>query len=101
MTNPEARERKKQARKQQREEWKAERARQREAGSFFDERIATAPIHQCLVPANLFEQGIGNLVFTRLLPDGRIILAIFLLDVFCLGAKNSFLSIVPKPEYER
>ncbi len=58
-----------------------------------------APVHECLVPANLFEQGLGNLVFSRSLPDGRIALAVFLLDVFCLGVKNAFFGIVGRSEY--
>jgi hypothetical protein len=60
---------------------------------------ANSPIHEALVPEGLFEQGIGNLVFSRLLPDGRIAVGGFLLDVFCLGVKNAFVAIVPKVEY--
>lgn len=59
----------------------------------------TSPIHEALIPAKLFELGMGNLVFSRLLPDGRIALAAFLLDVFCLGVKNAFVAIVSKGEY--
>lgn len=60
-----------------------------------------APIHESLVPANLFEQGIGNLVFSRSLPDGRVALSVFLLDVFCLGVKDAFFAIVTKTEYAK
>jgi hypothetical protein len=63
--------------------------------------VANAPIHESLVPANLFEQGIGNLVFSRSLPDGRVALAAFLLDVFCLGVKNAFFAIVARQEYAK
>ena len=72
-----------------------------EAGTMAPQ-IATAvnsPIHEALVPAKLFEQGIGNLVFSRSLPDGRVALAGFLLDMFCLGVKNVFFAIVSKDEY--
>jgi len=67
-------------------------------------QIATAansPIHEALVPAKLFELGMGNLVFSRSLPDGRIALAGFLLDVFCLGVKNAFVAIVARDEYAK
>jgi len=60
---------------------------------------ANSPIHQVLVPEGLFEQGIGNLVFSRLLPDGRIAVSGFLLDVFCLGVKNAFVAVVSRSEY--
>lgn len=65
-------------------------------------QIATAskaPIHEALVPAKLFEVGIGNLFFSRALPDGHIALGCFLLDVFCLGVKNAFVTIVARDEY--
>ena len=67
-------------------------------------QIATAahsPIHEALVPAGLFEKAIGNLVFSRLLPDGRTAMGAFLLDVFCLGVKNAFVAILAKDEYAR
>jgi hypothetical protein len=52
--------------------------------------VAThAPIRESLVPANLFQQGIGNLLFSRSLPDRRLALGAFLLDVLCLGGKNA------------
>jgi len=60
-----------------------------------------APIPESLVPANLFEQGIGNLAFSRSLPDGRIALSVFLLDVFCLGVKDAFFAIVTRAEYAK
>jgi hypothetical protein len=44
----------------------------------------------------LFELGVGHLVFSRSLPDGRIAL-----DVFCLGVKNAFVAIVTRDEYAR
>jgi hypothetical protein len=61
---------------------------------------ANCPIHECLVPQGLFEDGIGNLAFSRRLPDGRIALAMFLLDVFCLGVKNAFGTTLPRAKYE-
>ena len=60
---------------------------------------ASSPIHETLITAKLFELGMGNLVFSRLLPDGRIALAVFLLDVFCLGVKNAMVAIVSKGDY--
>jgi hypothetical protein len=60
---------------------------------------ANSPVREALVPAKLFEVGIGNLVFSRSLPDGRIGLGGFLLDVFCLGVKNAFVATVAASEY--
>ena len=62
--------------------------------------VAQAPIHKCLVPASLFEHGLGTLVFSRALPNGHIALSLFLLDMFCLGVKNAFFTMGTKLEYE-
>ena len=74
-----------------------------QAGAMASE-IATAgsaPIPEALVPAKLFEVGIGNLFFSRPLPGGRVAVGCFLLDVFCLGVKNAFMSIMARDEYAR
>jgi hypothetical protein len=60
---------------------------------------ANSPIHEVLVPAKLFELGMGNLVFSRSTQDGRIALGAFLLDVFCLGVKNALVAIVARNDY--
>ena len=77
------------------------RKREREkAFSLEFAEMANCPIHECLVPEGLFEQGIGNVVFSRRLPDGRIALGMFMLDVFCLGVKNAFGTIVSRTQFE-
>ena len=48
------------------------------------------PIKLCVIDDNLFESGIGHLVFARSLPSGLVGAAFFLLDPFCLGVKNLF-----------
>ena len=62
---------------------------------------AQSPIHEVLVPAKLFESGMGNLIFSRRLADGRVAAGAFLLDVFCLGAKDAFATIVTAHEYDQ
>src|ERR1700733_7865777 len=62
--------------------------------------VARAPIHECFVPASGFEQGLGNLVFSRALPDGHMALSVFLLDTFCLGVKNALFKIGTRLEYD-
>lgn len=61
--------------------------------------IAQAPIYECLVPRELFDNGIGNVIVSRRLPDGEIAAGVFLLDVFCLGVKNAFLRTMTPGEY--
>ncbi|CBE69067.1 protein of unknown function [Candidatus Methylomirabilis oxygeniifera] len=58
-----------------------------------------APIDQCKIPTRLFELGIGNVVISRRHPSGQISLAIFLLDVYCLGVKDVFHRLVDPSQY--
>jgi len=103
MTEPETRYQKYLARKRQKQAHKTTQTEPRKAGSMASQiaLAVNAPIHECLVPANLFERGIGNLVFSRSLPGERMALAMFLLDVFCLGVKDTFFAVVGRDEYDR
>jgi hypothetical protein len=59
-----------------------------------------SPIYECIVPEELFEVGIGNILISRKMPDGNIAFSIFFLDVFCLGVKNAYFFIMPQSEYD-
>jgi hypothetical protein len=63
--------------------------------------IESSPIHECLMPAGLFEIGIGNVIVSRKLPSGDIGASFFLVDVFCLGVKNAFFQVMTETEYLR
>ncbi len=64
-------------------------------------RIAAAPIHECLMPRELFQLGMGNLMVTRKLESGNLAIGVFLLDTFCLGVKDAFLRIITPFEYDQ
>jgi len=50
------------------------------------------PVVQALIGSELWNDGIGYLTIARQGPDGRLIFATFLVDVYCLGVKNAFWS---------
>ena len=58
------------------------------------------PIVSVLVPENLWSSGIGNLLIARRMPDDRLAIAAFLVDVFCLGVKNAFWKILAPREFD-
>jgi hypothetical protein len=60
-----------------------------------------SPIHECLVPEGLFERGIGNILFSRQLPNGDLATSSFLLDVHCLGVKNAFFRVFTEYDYRK
>jgi hypothetical protein len=51
-------------------------------------RAVEMPIQHCLVTEELFECGMGTLVLARGATPHHMIVASFLLDVFCLGVKD-------------
>jgi len=59
-----------------------------------------APVHECLVSEELFERGIGSVVLSRALPNGNIVVSVFLLDVWCLGVKNALVKVGSRYEYD-
>ncbi len=52
--------------------------------------IATsaAVVYECHVSKKLFETGLGHAVISKLMPNGRIAMSAFLLDVYCLGVRS-------------
>lgn len=58
------------------------------------------PLYQTLLPDELFETGMGAAIFSRRLPDSRIAVGTFLMDVFCLGVKDAMARIMADWEYQ-
>jgi hypothetical protein len=58
------------------------------------------PIVEALVPDNLWAEGIGNLVIARRMPDGRLAVANFLVDTYCLGVKDAFCEVMSPVGYQ-
>ena len=60
-----------------------------------------APVYQCVMPVDFFEMGIGSIFFSRRLPGGDLVTAVFLVDVLCLGVKDCFIRITSTTELEQ
>jgi hypothetical protein len=63
-------------------------------------RAATAPVQECLLPENLFEEGIGAVILARGTSPDHLNVGVFLVDVACLGVKNVFFRSLGSEEYE-
>ncbi|MCD6506617.1 hypothetical protein J7M22_08330 [Candidatus Poribacteria bacterium] len=48
------------------------------------------PIHECLINSSWREQGIASILLSRRQLDGRIVFGLYLVDIFCLGLKDTF-----------
>ncbi len=64
------------------------------------EQLKRSPIHKTLVSAAIFEHGIGDVIISRRLPDGRVAAGVFLLDVYCLGVKSAFFTVATVSDFE-
>ena len=69
-------------------------------------RLATAqalqaPLYECWERKGLFETdaGIGTVVVTRKTPGNQILMAAFLVDIFCLGVKDAHCMLLSENEY--
>ena len=58
------------------------------------------PIVETLVPDNLWAEGIGNLVIARRMPDGRLAVANYLVDTYCLGVKDAYCDVLTPIRYQ-
>ncbi len=54
--------------------------------------VGSGPLREAFFGSQLFELGMGSVVISRDLLGGGIGMGVFLLDVFCLGVKNAFLT---------
>ena len=93
--------RKKQKQKSKREARKRELARRQTVDLATKlARTKAAPVLHSLVPEDIWERGMGQVLFSRQLPNQQVAFAVFLVDTFCLGVKDAHAGIVPRSNYE-
>lgn len=63
------------------------------------QRTAECPIRDVLISEDLWETGIGYVLISREIGPNELAVAVFLLDVFCLGVKDAFLWFRTRGEY--
>ena len=63
------------------------------------EKIAKYPMYECMMQDTLDNNGVTNVLFSRVLPNGNIAASAFLVDVYCLGVKNAMFIVVTETEY--
>ena len=57
---------------------------------YIQTRVRSLPISKCFVTTDWEEFGIANVVVTRKHVNGNITAGIYLVDLFCLGIKDTF-----------
>lgn len=94
---------KKRDKKKSKHKRKQKSQRNRALESFGNAGIAKAldyPVYDCFQAEDLFDCGVGYVVVSRK-AGNKVLSAFFLLDVYCMGIKDAFVSILPEIKYDR
>lgn len=62
--------------------------------------VRKLPLHECLIYDNWKESGKTQILVSRKKPNGNIIVGFYLVDLLCLGLKDSFYREMEQEEYE-
>ncbi len=103
VLDPRKRQKKVEKRKAKEKTKRRELARRNPQGmaAQFERAAEVAPILHCCTISEIWDEGIGHVLVSRLLADGQVAFVAFLVDVYCLGVKNVVMGIAPRPRYER
>jgi hypothetical protein len=75
------------------------------AGDFYKtvliKRAKEAPVFECLINPDWQESGLARILLSRRQSNGNLIIGTYLVDVLCLGLKNTFCNAdISQDEYE-
>jgi len=48
------------------------------------------PLHECLINDGWEDQGLAQILLSRIQPNNKLIIGVYLVDIYCLGLKNTF-----------
>jgi hypothetical protein len=99
-SDPRKRQKKLERRTAKRKEKRHEVVRQQARG--ITERLTAAakyPVLDCWIAKSIAEQGLGPVLLSRELPGGRVAVAVFLVDSYCLGVKDTWMEVLDRPSY--
>lgn len=57
---------------------------------FIKQKLRSLPIGRCMCSPNIEQTGMGYVMVTRLHQSGKVSLAMFLIDSYCLGVKDTY-----------
>ncbi len=96
MTEYQKRRQKAQLKKRRKE--KERRKKQSRSSSYYEyaqsayliKNAKNYPLFECLINADWQDKGMAHIFLTRKQPNNTLILGVYLVDIFCLGLKNTF-----------
>jgi hypothetical protein len=65
-------------------------------------RAEQFPIYECLLNQGWQNKGLAHILLSRKQPNNEFIIGVFLVDIYCLGLKNTFCNAnIPLENYEK
>lgn len=60
------------------------------------------PLHECLIDKEWKDRGLAQILLSRRQPDKKMIIGMYLVDIYCLGLKETFCNAnISMEEYQR
>jgi hypothetical protein len=70
--------------------------------NYIRNRARNLPIYECLITENWQEAGMANILIARKHTNGHITCGLYLIDIFCLGIKDTFYQFnISESEYDQ
>jgi tetratricopeptide (TPR) repeat protein len=66
---------------------------------YIQTKARSLPIHECLINPDWQESGMATVLISRKQPSGNLVAGVYLVDVLCLGLKNTFFFFNQTPRY--
>ena len=66
---------------------------------YIQTKARSLPIHECLINPDWQESGMATLLISRKQPSGNLVAGVYLVDVLCLGLKNTYFFFNQTPRY--
>ncbi|XSG85655.1 MAG: hypothetical protein ACPW60_02800 [Methylohalobius sp. ZOD2] len=63
------------------------------------EKYIEYPVLDCLLGDSVYEVGMGSVLFARETPYAEVAVSAFVVDVYCLGVKEAFFTVMRKADY--
>ncbi|MFN3919940.1 MAG: hypothetical protein ACK4JF_06580 [Methylohalobius sp.] len=63
------------------------------------EKYLEYPVLDCLLSQSIYKVGIGSVLLTRETPYAEVAVSAFVVDVYCLGVKEAFFTVMRKADY--
>lgn len=68
--------------------------------AYIIENARKLELYETLMYEHIFDEGIGYVIVSRKKKNGDVVAGFYLVDVFCLGIKDTFASVMTQEEYE-